>query len=274
VIAGLAVAGGASVAAGQAARWEIALDLRGGVPSGYVQVRENAVAGTRLDLRDGLDVRALWAAELQVDYHPDPRTRLSLSVTSFGLSGQAALAQDTYFNGATLAAGSALDTRTQFPHYLAATITGARRIARLGAGELDGSVGLSFVALTFVLHGTLAAGSATHETQEDFITQELPEPELGAEYLLPLSGRARLDLRLTGGWLPWVNSLRQEGGVVTITQTALQFAAAARYDLTGSLTLTAALRLSSFAQDEQSTEDGNVIALRAATLGIGIAQRF
>jgi hypothetical protein len=61
---------------------------------------------------------------------------------------------------------------------------------------------------------------------------------------------------------------------VTVTQTAAQLEAGVRYDLTAALGLTGAVRLSSFNQDEQSTEDGNVISMRTATLGIGLAQRF
>ncbi len=257
-----------------ARRWEIAVEARGGVPSGTVQVRENAVAGTRFTLGSGLDVRALWAAGMELDYRPDPRTRLSLELTSFGLSGTVTPAQETYFNGTTLAAGSPLTTATTFPHYLAATFTFARRVSRIGGGELSATAGFSFVALTFVLHGTLAPGSATRETQEDFVTQELPVPELGVAYDAPLAHRMALDMRLTGGWLPWVNSLRNEGGVVTITQTAVQLATTVRYALTPALGATGAVRLSSFSQNEQSGEDGNQFSMRAITVGIGLAQRF
>jgi hypothetical protein len=257
-----------------AQHWQIAAEFRAGAPTGYVQVRENTVQGTRLPFGSGLNVHAIWAADLELDYAPDPRTRLSLTITNFGLSGTTTLAQDTYFNGTTLQGGTALNTDTNFPDYIAFTITGERRIAQLGSGELSGTAGLSFVALTFVLHGTLAPSSATRETQEDFVTQELPVPELGVAYRAPLGSRARLELKLTGGWLPWVNSLRKEGGTVTVTQTAAQLEAGVRYDLTAALGLTGAVRLSSFNQDEQSTEDGNVISMRTATLGIGLAQRF
>jgi hypothetical protein len=257
-----------------ARRWEIAVEARGGVPSGAVQVRENSVAGTRLTLGSGLDVHALWAAGIELDYRPDVRTRLSMELTSFGLSGTVTPTQDIYFNGTTLAAGSPLTTATTFPHYLAATFTFARRVARIGAGDLSATAGFSFVALTFVLHGTLAPGSATRETQEDFVTQELPVPELGVEYHAPLARRMTLDLRLTGGWLPWVNSLRKEGGVVTITQTAVQLATGVRYDITPALGVTGTARLSSFSQNEQSGEDGNQFAMRAVTVGVGLAQRF
>ena len=84
-------------------------------------------------------------------------------------------------------------------------------------------------------------------------------PELGLAYRTPIGARWQVDLSLTGGWLPWVNSLRKEGGTVTITQTAGAVRGGSRYAVTPTFGITGALRLSWFAQDEQSTEDGNVI---------------
>ncbi len=257
-----------------AKRWEILADVRGGVPTGFVQVRENAVAGTRLDFRNSLAIHSLWAAAVEVDWLPDARTRISFAVTSVSLWGESVPSHDVYFNGTTLAAGSRLVTSTEFPNFVAATITGSRRIAGIGKGVLSGTAGVSFVVLEFVLEGTLAPSSATRETKEDFYAQELPVPELGLDYRAPIGSRWQVDLSLTGGWLPWVNSLRKEGGTVTITQTAAQFTAESRYAVTPTFGVTGALRLSSFAQDEQSTEDGNVISMRTATVGIGLAQRF
>jgi len=272
----LVIAAGSAAAAqdSAAARWELAAELRGGVPTGWVQVRENAIAGTRLSFGPSLEVHALWAAELRGEFHPDARTRIALSLTSFTLDGSVTLPQNVDFNGATLEGGTTLATRTSFPHWLALTLTGTRDVAHPGAGAIGVTAGLSFVALTFVLEGTLAPASATRETQEDFVTQELPVPLLGAEYRAPIGERWRVEARVTGGWLPWVNSLRQEGGTVTITQTELQLAGLVRYAAARSLDVTGEVRFSTFAQDEQSTEDGNQISMRALTLGVGAAWRF
>jgi hypothetical protein len=244
------------------------------VPSGWVQVRENGSAGTRLYLTSGLDVNSLWAADLRAEYRPDERTRLSLTLTGISMSGSVTLAQNVDFNGATLASGTTLAAATTFPHWMAITLAGTRRVAKFADGELGVTAGLSFVALTFVLHGTLTPNSATRETQEDFVTQELPVPMLGAEYRTALGGRWRFEGRVLGGWLPWVNSLRQEGGTVNVTQTELQLAAEFRYALSRRVELTTDVRYTAFAQDEQSTEDGNQIVMRAAMIGAGAAWKF
>jgi len=258
----------------RAPRWELAAEFRAGAPSGWVQVRENSVAGTRLEMGPTLDVHRIAAAELSATLHPGGPTRVEFSIASFTLDGTATPSRNIDFNGATLAAGAPLATRTDFPHYLAFTVTGTHDVAHPGNGALGVTAGLSFVALTFVLEGTLTPTSATRETQEDFVTQELPVPILGAEYRAPLGARWRFDARLTGGWLPWVNSLRQEGGTVTITQTELQGAVRFRYAASRSVGTWLEARATSFTQDEQSTEDGNQIVMRTFTIGAGVAWRF
>ena len=257
-----------------AGRWEIAAGVRAGAPSGYVQVRENTVEGTRLPFGSGLNVHAIWAADLEVDYVPDPRTRLSLTITSFGLSGTTTLAQDTYFNGTTLAGGSALNTDTNFPAYIAFTLAGERRIAQLGSGELSGTAG----ALLRGAHLRPArhARPGERHARDARGFRDAGVTGAGARRRLPCAARLPYAIRVQahGRLAPVGDSLRKEGGTVTVTQTAAQLEAGVRYDLTAVLGLTGAVRLSSFAQDEQSTEDGNVISMRAATLGIGMAQRF
>ena len=258
----------------RARRWELAAEFRAGVPSGWVQVRENSVDGTRLGVGPTLDVRRITAGEISATLHPDAPTRFELAITSLTLDGTATPPQNIDFNGATLAAGAPLATRTGFPHFLAFTVTGTHDVWHPGAGAFGITGGLSFVALTFVLEGTLTPTSATRETQEDFVTQELPVPFLGAEYRVPLGARWRFAARVSGGWLPWVSSLRSEGGTVSITQSELQGAAEFRYAAARTLDVTATLRASAFAQNEQSHEDGNQIVLRTATIGAGVAWRF
>ncbi len=261
-------------AASPATHWELTAGAGLGAPSGWVQVRENTVDGTRLSLAADLRVHQVQTLELALDYAPSPAARYALTLTAFALHGATPPPGPVYFNGTTLAGDSALATSTQFSDFVAIELTGSWRVARVGNGDLSARAGLSFVALTFVLRGTLAAGSATRETQEDFVTQELPVPVIGVEYRLPLLPRLRLDAALGGGYLPWVNSLRSEGGVVTITQSEGELSLGARYDLSARLALSGVLRYSALTQREQSTEDGNEIAIRATTLSVALTARF
>ena len=178
------------------------------------------------------------------------------------------------FNGATLAAGAVLATRTHFSNFIAARLTGAWRVAAPAGGELRVRGGLSFVALTFVLQGTLALGSATRETQEDFVTQELPVPIVGVEYALALARWVRLDASLAGGYLPWVNSGRTEGGTVTISQSEGSASIGARFALAPTFAVDATLHYATLAQHEQSGEDGNDIQVSATTLSLALVGRF
>jgi hypothetical protein len=276
IIACLASPAGWTAAAqdAPAPHWELSGGIRGGAPTGWVQVRENAVAGTRLDFGAGLNVHSLWSADLRAEYRFDARTSLALTVTGLALDGSTTIPQDVNFNGTTLAAGTTLTTATGFPHWMALTLAATRRVAQFSTSDVRVSAGLSFVALTFVLHGTLTPTSATRETQEDFVTQELPVPVLGAEYHAALGGPWRFEGRIAGGWMPWVSSLRQEGGTVYLNQTMLQLGAGVRYALSRQVDLTSDARYDAFAQNEQSNEDGNQIVMRAVTLGIGVAWAF
>jgi hypothetical protein len=65
----------------------------------------------------------------------------------------------------------------------------------------------------------LAPGSTGDEMKEDFVTQELPIPLLGVALDYPFTDRLHLISSLNGAYLPRVNSLRKEGGEVTLTQT-------------------------------------------------------
>ena len=83
-----------------------------------------------------------------------------------------------------------------------------------------------------------------------------------------------LEAAVAGGWLPWVNSLRKEGGTVTITQTECSASLGVRYALARAVSLEGALRYAGLAQNEQSGEDGNQIRISATTLAITAIGRF
>lgn len=166
----------------------------------------------------------VWIAELAMKYRWGAHGALRFVLQSYALDGTTTLSGDVLFNGATLAGGTTLETRTHFPSFLRATLTGERELAAVGRGRFSASAGLTFVSLMFELQGTLAPTTASQETHEDFVTQELPVPVLGLALAHPLTGR--LDARASAlvGYLPWVNSLRHEGGVVSLRQRHLEVA--------------------------------------------------
>jgi hypothetical protein len=236
-----------------------------------VQVRENEIQGTRLEFQRDLGIRHTHAHEIGAAYHLSDRTAFRLTVASNALDGRVTLPNDVYFNGTTLAGGSTLVTRTDFPNFLRVTLTGERRLAPIGSGgALTGTAGLTFVLLNFELQGTLAPTSATRETREDFVTQELPVPLVGLRLEYPLTRRVRAVASADGGYLPWVNSLRNEGGTVSLEQSHLDLALGLAYALTRSLRLDVGYSGTHFAQFESSHEDGNAIRLGEDAVRVGV----
>lgn len=250
------------------ARWQFLAGADAGSPSGWVAVRENAIAGTRLYLAGDLGVHHVVRYTLGMARRLGARTRLDVTLAATSLAGRATPAHDVFFNGATLAAGAPLETAVGPSRFLTGTVAVDRRLLALGRGWLWVRGGITFTGLTFVLHGTRTAGSAQHETQEDFVTQELPVPLGGLTVRLPIARRASVFADLEGSGIPRVNSLRREGGEVTLQQGAAGLTTGLDYALGPAVRVALAYRAAIFSQHEQSNEDGNNIVLRERALAL------
>ncbi len=244
-----------------------------GTPTGWVQVRETQIEGTRLNFRGDLRVDRAWTGEFAVRYLRG-RNTLRFVVQSYALDGTTTLPGDVRFNGATLAGGTPLATRTRFPWFFRATLTRERDLAAMGGGRVSAIAGLTFVALTFRLRGTLSPATVGRETREDFVTQELPVPLIGLAFAHPVTGRLATEASADMGYLPWVNSLRHEGGVVRLRQHHLDLALNVTCILASALRADVGYRYSSFTQHEDSREDGNDITFAQSGMYAGLAYRL
>ena len=257
------------------ARWSIALAGGYGDANGHVQVRENQIEGTRLDFGSGLGVHRLSDMDLSVRYRFDTDQSVQLDLRNYNLTGSTLLSRNVYFNGATFAAGTQLHTVTSFPNFLRATLFYQRTLSHFGnGGTLSGRAGFTFDALNFKLNGTLTPDSAGHETKEDFVTQELPVPVFGVALDEPLNQRLHFVASLDGAYLPRVNSLRKEGGEVTLAQTNLDATLELDYAITHDLHIIGGYRFGYLRQDERSHEDGNRIMLKSNAAELGLAYAF
>jgi hypothetical protein len=256
-------------------RWRIGVGAGIGVPSGWVEVRERAIEGTRLHFRHDLGVARDRLFDLRVEYSPRPDDGFGLGISSWTLRGAMTLPGNVTFNGTTLAAGHTLTTRTGFPDFVRIDLEGWRRLSTLGGrASLAGSLGLTAVLLTFRMSGTETPNSVGHETKEDFVTQELPVPIVGIRLRYPVGSRVALSASFSGGYLPWVNSLRREGGEVRITQGHIDMDVGADVTIAPTLHVLSGLRVSDFTQREKSREDGNDIHLSSTLLVVGVVHGF
>ena len=256
------------------APWTLTAGYELARPTGWVQVRENAIAGTRLSLARDLGVHVASTVQMTLTV-PAGAGAVGVSVAGTALRGSTVLGQSVYFNGSTLQGGTVLNTRTEAGDFLRVVVDYERRLARVGAGgELVGRAGLDATLLNFRLQGTLAPTTVGHETKEDFVTQELPAPFIGAELHLPLSGRVELRVGAGGGGLPWISSLRYEGGLVRLWQRRLDGNAGLDVALASRLRAGAALHYTSFAQHERSGEDGNQFSMASTAVALHLAWGF
>ena len=233
-------------------RFEVSLTTEVGLPRGYVQVRENDIQGTHLSFHTDLGIDTVDRVTAGAAYHLSDVSRLRLAFDTIFLYGTERLDSDVLFNGATLQAGTDLQSRPEFFRLTALYERQLLDFARGGGVAAD--IGLTYVFLTYKMHGTLSPlsqggggqtiarvsstnsqvaggganpGGTPATVKEDFLTQELPIPMLGVTFDYPLATNWSFLGTVLGGWLPRVDSLRTEGGTVYLSQSHVDLSALA-----------------------------------------------
>lgn len=261
------------------AAWLWSTEIARGVPSGVIRVRENAVAGTTLSLgpRLGIDsIRHLRFGGLDEISHGHA---FVLNVDFARLYGETVLPTPVYFNGVQLAAGKTLTSSASWLENWQVTALYRQRLWGSAAGpRVDGDIGFTYVGLTYSLQGHPSGASNPSElsgsrTSEDFITQELPVPQVGLDFRYPITSSWEIDARIIGGHLPLLYSLRNEGGKVYVTQTDQEARLGVSYHLKKRLQVGFGWYSRYFMQNEQSAEDGNYIRLTGHGLYLSLQYR-
>ncbi|HET7307907.1 MAG TPA: hypothetical protein VFK24_08865 [Gammaproteobacteria bacterium] len=254
--------------------WRLRLSVQRGTPSGRIRVREFDRRGTPLKLSGDLGIDRLQTVDLSADRSLGDVAAIHLGINSMSLTGSAILAHPIEFNGTRIASGE-ISTVTGFPNFLRVDASYRHQLASFGHGAgLWGGIGVTYVMLNFKLHATVAADSRGHETKEDFLTQELPVPMLSLHFIYPLTTGLDLFADLDGGHLPWVNSLRKEGGEVRLTQTNTDARIGLSYRFAQRWNVAVFGYSRYFMQGERSSEDGNYFHLHDHGIGLGVMYLF
>lgn len=273
VLAGAASFHGTAAADDAEPCLEVSLATQVGHPFGYVQVGENQYPGDKLSFHGDLGVNTYETVDISGRYHFTPKDAVYLGLQTFFLDGSTTLSRDVFFNGTKLQGGTTLDTNTNFSDFFRITAMYERYLLPFGdRGTLTGGIGMTWVGLNFRLNGTIAPDSPGRESKEDFLTQELPVPMLGLRLEYPVTDQLQAVAVLDGGYLPWINSGRTEGGTVDLTQSQLDTLAEVRYRVWRGLSLEGGAAFSYFVQHELSHEDNNYIQL--STLGMIVGARY
>ncbi|RUL74561.1 hypothetical protein [Dyella choica] len=254
--------------------WTLAIYGEGSVPAGWVQVRENSVQGSKLDLDRNLHVHTMQTIRLLAWRPLSDVGEMHFGVSTSQLNGHAMTAVPVYYNGTTIAPGR-LNTITGFQNFIAFDASYWHRLFDVGhGGRLWWSVGATYVMLNFKLNGTIAAHSAGHELREDFYVQELPVPVAGLHLRYPLTDELTFTADVSAGRLPWVNSLRTEGGEIRLAQSNDEALLGFEYRFAEHWQAMLYGFHRYFGQNERSREDGNVIRLRSNGVGFGLNYTF
>ena len=191
--------------------WEFTFDGRVGAPTGRLQVGESKAGveapGTLLRPRTlGIDVSG--AVEGSAAFHATPNDAVRASFLYYFLRGSTTVTgPSVVFDGGEFTTGS-LDTKADFFRF---SLAYERTLYSRPSGEqLIGSLGL-----TYVFFNPTLTGDHGKSRSEDFYSQELPVPILGLRWDYPLGPHWLLRASVSGGGLPKVDSLRQEGGRFT-----------------------------------------------------------
>ncbi|HET7651234.1 MAG TPA: hypothetical protein VFL15_11100 [Gammaproteobacteria bacterium] len=255
--------------------WSLAFGVADGVTSGWVQVRENSIAGSRLGFQNDLGVSHAPAQRLTLQHLLNDAGYWQVSLQSLTLQGTAIPSHDVYFNGTTLLAGKPLSSTTRFPDFVALEVLrGFPLFTFENGGRLNGELGARYTALTFYMAGTIASNSVGHETKEDFVTQELPIPAAAVRLRYPLSDLLSLISGASVAYLPWLNSLRHEGGVVRLRQLEDRLEGGMSYAVSSTFKVNATAYYSYFSQHERSEEDDNTILLESRGVELQVQYLF
>ena len=257
----------------RAAGWHVSAGVEQGALGGWVRVRENAIPGTRLRLRNDLHATTMQTLRLGAWKSLSPDSQLHLGFVTHRFTGRAVFGMPVYFNGTTVPAGGRLDAATSWQDFLGFQASWWRRLYTLDdGGTVWGSLGATYTMLNFRMHGTIAADSTGHELKEDFYVQELPIPTLGVHLRMPLAARWNLLADVSAGRLPWVNSLRTEGGEVKLAQTDVEMRVGVRDAFASRWFMDLYAFHGALVQSEQSREDGNFVRLHSTGMGLRIVR--
>jgi hypothetical protein len=258
--------------ASYAGGWHVSAGVEQGTLGGWVRVREFAIRGTRLYLRDDLNASTMQTLRLGAWKSLSPDSQLHVGFATHRFTGQAVFGTPVYFNGTTVPAGGRLETATSWQDFLGFDASWWRRLVTLDdGGTLWGSLGATYTMLNFRMHGPIAADSVGHELKEDFYVQELPIPTVGLHLRMPLAGAWSLAADATAGRLPWVNSLRTEGGEVRLAQTNVEARVGVSDAFAPRWTLDVYAFHRALVQSERSREDGNFVRLHSTGVGVRLA---
>ena len=259
---------GAATPEPDARKHAFTFDLQYADVSGYVQVREFDLDGTRLALND-LGIDHALVVTLGYEQRLSNVSSLRFRLRWFDESGHGSFPEEIDFNGGTYQAGATLTSTAQLADFV---FLWQRDLLHFGhGGRFQGLVGANFTYLNFTIDGPQISSA---DTSEAFYKQALPIPSLGLRVDYPIRDKGAFYAEVFGFAVNNWNSLRKEGGTVTLSQDNAEANIGVRYRLGRRWQLDGGLRYDYLSIDEESNEDGNVFLQRSWGPFVGFTAHF
>jgi len=180
---------------------------------GYVQVGELQYTGDKLYLSRDLGINRLMSPGIIISRRINNSSSLTFSTERFLFSGHHIVDRNIFYNGALIKGADGLSiNQTWFYRIKLSFEKSFHSQANLYPTIIAGII---YDGLTFYVNGTLLPGYGK-EQHEDFVTQALPYPFVGARLNKPLSPRSSLAFEMSGTYIPLFRSFFNEGGPISL----------------------------------------------------------
>jgi len=240
------------------------------VLGGHVQVREWALQGDKMSLKD-LGMTSYPALQFHVEKRLRKNRTFGLTYDYYFMRGTATFDRDITYNGTIINGRNGIDVSPTRYFRVSAIYTGV--ILSRPHLTLRYKGALVFDHITFYLDGEVNPSSPKDEVLEGFGRQAFPYPVFGLQGKIDFGHRNYINGELSGTYIPKFKSFYTEGGNVYLQYN--NFEAGLSYSRTISdfdLALGARFRYMHLFQE--SNEDTNIITTVTAGPFIKIGYRF
>jgi hypothetical protein len=237
---------------------------------GYIQVRENELPGSKLELED-LNIFSYPSLQLQLTKRLKENQQIVVSYNRIYLKGKSTINQDLAFNGTLIDARQGVDVSPTRYYRLTAYYSGLlKERGNLKWNYLGGFV---YDFLDFYLDGKVSPKSSRFEVFEGFYRQALPYPVIGSTFEQKFTHHRKVEMLLLGTYVPRFTSFYVEGGKMDLQystfETNLTFSQQVKYWNIGLCLNYRFMKLF-----QESREDTNLIESSTLSPGISIAYVF
>lgn len=181
---------------------------------GYVQVGESEHTGDKLYLTHDLGMNNLIYPAIKISRRINNSSSFfTFSAGRFFFSGHHIINKNIFYNGALIKGADGVSINQT--NFYRIKLSFEKSFRSSDGFYPDLITGLVYDALNFYANGTILPGYG-QEQHEDFVTQSLPYPFVGARLRKSLSLKSSLALETSGTYIPRFKSFFNEGGPMSL----------------------------------------------------------